>query len=355
MHVDAAANSTSALETVTTLLRTPDGLRIENRADEAFVQAMLAAALQPHRLGAYLYTVTLLGAVAYALAPVVQQPAGQNTQPCATVPHNAAHGPTADGQDSQRELAPLLDTDACASPRPSQDSAAPKAAPTATGVHVRPISRGAAFGPILLALDVGWRLLVGIASILMLGVILLPFESIAHRNVADLVPACGGLRDATVALHGALRPYHVSNSYGLFRRMTGVGPRQANGVPERLGWGGLPPSIVQVPVVVIEGHARMQDDSTKGGGWREIPFRYTPFGVRRSPRRTAPHQPRLDWQMWFVSCRRASNRGRPEESHKLGSAEGRVRITLCARAGSSRLLPAQPVAAASPLQDPARQ
>ena len=65
-------------------------------------------------------------------------------------------------------------------------------------------------------------------------------------------------------------------------------------MPVTHGWGGLPPSIVQVPVVVIEGESGT-------GRWRELPFRYTPFGEKRAPRRTAPHQPRLDWQMWFAA------------------------------------------------------
>jgi len=35
--------------------------------------------------------------------------------------------------------------------------------------------------------------------------------------------------------------------------------------------------------------------------WEEIAFRYAPGTADRSPRRVAPHQPRLDWQMWFAA------------------------------------------------------
>lgn len=70
--------------------------------------------------------------------------------------------------------------------------------------------------------------------------------------------------------------------------MTGVGESDAP------GYGGLPASKVAVPAVVLEA-------SADGETWREIPFRYAPFGERRAPRRTAPHQPRLDWQMWFAA------------------------------------------------------
>ena len=44
--------------------------------------------------------------------------------------------------------------------------------------------------------------------------------------MTPLVPTCLDLREATLQLKRTLQPYHVSNSYGLFRRMTGVGPRR---------------------------------------------------------------------------------------------------------------------------------
>eukprot|EP00966_Prymnesium_polylepis_P215392 4988264-Prymnesium_polylepis.1 len=59
-------------------------------------------------------------------------------------------------------------------------------------------------------------------------------------------------------------------------------------------WGGLPPSVVAVPAVVVEA-------SADGHEWVEVPFRYAPYVETRAPRRTAPHQPRLDWQMWFAA------------------------------------------------------
>uniref|UniRef100_A0A669EPB3 Lipase maturation factor n=1 Tax=Oreochromis niloticus TaxID=8128 RepID=A0A669EPB3_ORENI len=67
--------------------------------------------------------------------------------------------------------------------------------------------------------------------------------------------------------------YQVVNSYGLFRRMTGVGGR---------------------PEVVIEG-------SSDGVTWTEIEFMYKPGNLSASPPMLTPHQPRLDWQMWFAA------------------------------------------------------
>jgi len=66
-------------------------------------------------------------------------------------------------------------------------------------------------------------------------------------------------------------PFQVVNSYGLFAVMT----------TERLE-------------IVIEG-------SDDGQQWRVYEFPYKPGDVNRAPRWTAPHQPRLDWQMWFAA------------------------------------------------------
>lgn len=86
------------------------------------------------------------------------------------------------------------------------------------------------------------------------------------------------------------RPYHLSNGYGLFRRMTGVGA-SPNG---STGWAGLPPSVVARPEIILE--VQLED-----GEWKELNFRWKPGSVTSLPRQVAPHQPRLDWQMWFAA------------------------------------------------------
>jgi hypothetical protein len=48
------------------------------------------------------------------------------------------------------------------------------------------------------------------------------------------------------------------------------------------------------PEIVIEG-------SADGNDWREYEFRYKPGRLDRRPPWVAPHQPRLDWQMWFAA------------------------------------------------------
>jgi len=71
-----------------------------------------------------------------------------------------------------------------------------------------------------------------------------------------------------------LQPLHLTSSYGLFRSMTGVGGR---------------------PEVIIEGSDELH------GPWAEYEFLYKPGNISRAPTFMLPHQPRLDWQMWFAA------------------------------------------------------
>jgi hypothetical protein len=66
-------------------------------------------------------------------------------------------------------------------------------------------------------------------------------------------------------------PLHIVSGYGLFAVMT-----------------------TQRDEIVIEG-------SNDGVEWREYEFRYKPGDLARRPRWNIPHQPRLDWQMWFAA------------------------------------------------------
>lgn len=74
------------------------------------------------------------------------------------------------------------------------------------------------------------------------------------------------------------KAHHLTSSYGLFRRMTGVG--RDGGVAR--------------PEVVFE-------VSSDGRKFAELEFLFKPGRVDRPPPWVAPHQPRLDWQMWFAA------------------------------------------------------
>ena len=80
-------------------------------------------------------------------------------------------------------------------------------------------------------------------------------------------------------------PFRSLNNYGLFAVMTH--PR---------------------PELIFEG-------SEDGAQWRAYEFKYKPGDLTRAPRWVAPHQPRLDWQLWFAA---------------LGSAQqNRWAVSLC--------------------------
>lgn len=70
-------------------------------------------------------------------------------------------------------------------------------------------------------------------------------------------------------------PYHLSNGYGLFRRMTGVGQ-----APNTKGWAGLTPSVVARPEVILEG--QWDDDDE----WQELSFRWKPGDVHSLPQQS---------------------------------------------------------------------
>ncbi|XP_065070665.1 lipase maturation factor 2-like isoform X2 [Rhopilema esculentum] len=76
--------------------------------------------------------------------------------------------------------------------------------------------------------------------------------------------------------HKFLEKYKTFNSYGLFRSMTGIGGR---------------------PEVVIMGGDSLDQNTT----WKEYNFIYKPGNLFFAPPYNVPHQPRLDWQMWFAS------------------------------------------------------
>ena len=114
--------------------------------------------------------------------------------------------------------------------------------------------------------------------------------SVTARPMASIVPSRDGSRAFFAALPSlgasndasllrAASKLHVSSGYGLFRRMTGVG-RGLNQVAR--------------PEIILQG-------SADGHTWEELEFRHKPGDPRSPPTWVAPHQPRLDWQMWFAA------------------------------------------------------
>ncbi|XP_060068201.1 lipase maturation factor 2-like isoform X1 [Ylistrum balloti] len=116
-------------------------------------------------------------------------------------------------------------------------------------------------------LSVAQCVLFGAISAGMLGISLVP-HTVVSKPAQQYIPR------AFFTYRSKLQPYHLTNSYGLFRRMTGVGGR---------------------PEVIVEGSDSLEGD------WKEYEFMYKPGNLSRIPPVVAPHQPRLDWQMWFAA------------------------------------------------------
>jgi predicted DCC family thiol-disulfide oxidoreductase YuxK len=73
------------------------------------------------------------------------------------------------------------------------------------------------------------------------------------------------------AFAGYLEPFRIVNGYGLFRVMTKSRPE-----------------------IIVEG-------SADGIEWMPYEFNWKPGDLNKAPAWAAPHQPRLDWQMWFAA------------------------------------------------------
>jgi predicted DCC family thiol-disulfide oxidoreductase YuxK len=76
---------------------------------------------------------------------------------------------------------------------------------------------------------------------------------------------------ALASLYERLEAFRIVNGYGLFRVMT----------TDRCE-------------IILEG-------SADGIDWLPYEFKWKPGDVKRAPGWCAPHQPRLDWQMWFAA------------------------------------------------------
>ena len=85
-----------------------------------------------------------------------------------------------------------------------------------------------------------------------------------------------------------IRPFRSVNTYGLFADMTESRPE-----------------------IIVEGS---NDRIT----WKPYHFRWKPGKLTSAPKWVAPHQPRLDWQMWFAALQ-GSYRNTPWFPHFIGA------------------------------------
>src|SRR5262249_24583673 len=113
-----------------------------------------------------------------------------------------------------------------------------------------------------------WRSFVRVPVIALLVVALLPLELMALSRCARRpVPWPESLRMAERAFF----PFRTVGRYGLCARRT-----------------------TERNEIVVEG-------SDDGERWQAYEFKWKPGDLSRPPGWVQPHQPRLDWQMWFAA------------------------------------------------------
>ena len=103
-----------------------------------------------------------------------------------------------------------------------------------------------------------------LASLLALVAIPVGLDIMAEPFTNRHLPLIGRLTEA-------IAPYAIVNPYGVFATMTTTRPE-----------------------IIIEG-------SDDGQSWREYEFRYKAGPTNRPLKWNIPHQPRLDWQLWFAA------------------------------------------------------
>jgi len=116
----------------------------------------------------------------------------------------------------------------------------------------------------------GWSKTI-IVLLLMVGVFvssLVPFS----RHIKN-----DGLPKFVKDVHAITSPYRITNSYGLFAHMT-----------------------TERDEIEVLGSNDQQN-------WIPYHFKYKPGDVYQAPSFVAPHQPRLDWQMWFAALSQSNN------------------------------------------------
>jgi hypothetical protein len=113
----------------------------------------------------------------------------------------------------------------------------------------------------------GWLVLRRVATISLAMVIL----AMSSLQLVTMFGVRSTLLNPLASAHNWLSSFRSVNRYGLFAVMT----------PMR-------------PEIIVEG-------SNDGINWLPYEFKYKPGDLKQRPTFVAPHQPRLDWQMWFAA------------------------------------------------------
>ncbi len=97
------------------------------------------------------------------------------------------------------------------------------------------------------------------------------FIAISFLQIVVIFGVRNSLLYPIACVGGRIAPFRTINDYGLFRVMTTARHE-----------------------IIVQG-------SNDGVHWLDYEFKYKPCDIHRRPGFIAPHQPRLDWQMWFAA------------------------------------------------------
>jgi predicted DCC family thiol-disulfide oxidoreductase YuxK len=104
-----------------------------------------------------------------------------------------------------------------------------------------------------------------------LGSIAIVIAFLGAVHLAEVIFPRSRATAAVASFASPAEPFRTVNGYGLFAVMT-----------------------TSRPEIIVEG-------SDDGATWKPYAFRWKPGNVLRRPDFVEPHQPRLDWQMWFAA------------------------------------------------------
>lgn len=119
--------------------------------------------------------------------------------------------------------------------------------------------------------NIGWNSMISIIPAVLIGATSIGYLWMMidrNRHVSEQDISVPFFLQVPVVLAQPLRSF---SSYGLFAHMT-----------------------TSRPEIIVEG-------SNDEINWLSYEFKYKPGDIKRAPPIVAPHQPRLDWQMWFAA------------------------------------------------------
>ena len=180
----------------------------------------------------------------------------------------------------------------------------------------RRIRHGAALALIALQVAIALTGSYAFFNLLSIGLCLTLLDDDWWRSLHWGIPALEADERASTLLKGKASMLRVFAAFAVgitfFEAVAALSHTAANSVPVRFlaeivgpsrsfnDYGLFAVMTVERPELVIEG-------SNDGRDWREYGLPYKPGALSRRPSWAAPHQPRLDWQLWFAALEPPDN------------------------------------------------